>query len=82
MQGQNNIPELDRLFQDVRSYRSSKNYMELLDFIKRFRNIAPYNAMLIRIQKPGSKYYCGHSVRYRLCTSLKTQREEIFRRIC
>ncbi|MBR4195964.1 MAG: hypothetical protein IKQ95_04555 [Synergistaceae bacterium] len=56
MQGQNNIPELDRLFQDVRSYRSSKNYMELLDFIKRFRNIAPYNAMLIRIQKPGSKY--------------------------
>lgn len=56
MPRQNNIPELDKLFQDVREYRSSKNYMELLDFIKRFRNIAPYNAMLIHIQKPGSKY--------------------------
>ncbi len=56
MQRQNNIPELDKLFQDVRSYRSCKNYMELFNFIKRFRNIAPYNAMLIHIQKPGSKY--------------------------
>lgn len=56
MQRHNNIPELDRLFQDVREYRSSKNYMALFNFIKRFRNIAPYNAMLIRIQKPGSKY--------------------------
>ena len=56
MPRQKNIPELDKLFQDVRAYRSSKNYMELFDFTKRFRHIAPYNAMLINIQKPGSKY--------------------------
>ena len=56
MAGHSNIPELDKLFQDVSTYRSSKNYMELFDFIKRFRKIAPYNAMLIHMQKPGSKY--------------------------
>ena len=47
---------LTNFFQDVRAYRSTKNYMELFEFIKRFRHIAPYNAMLINIQKPGSKY--------------------------
>ncbi|MBQ4431362.1 MAG: ImmA/IrrE family metallo-endopeptidase [Synergistaceae bacterium] len=56
MAGHSNIPELDKLFQEVSSYRSSKNYMELFDFIKRFKKIAPYNAMLIHMQKPGSKY--------------------------
>lgn len=50
------IPELDKLFEEVGTYRSSADYVELLKFIKRFRQIAPYNAMLIHIQKPGSEY--------------------------
>ena len=50
------IKALDELFQQVSSYKSSTDYKELLEVIRRFHNIAPYNAMLIGIQKPGSKY--------------------------
>ncbi len=50
------IPELDKLYQDISSYRTSAKYKELLEFIKRFPHVAPYNAMLIHIQKPGSHY--------------------------
>ena len=49
-------PEIDRLYQDVLSYRSSNEFGKLLQFVKRFRHIAPYNAMLIHIQKPGSSF--------------------------
>ena len=57
----NAVPELDKLFEDVESYRSSTNYKDLLHFIRRFRKIAPYNAMLIHIQKPGSVYVASTS---------------------
>lgn len=55
------IPELDKLFEEVGTYRSSADFVELLKFIKRFRHIAPYNAMLIHIQKPGSVYVASAS---------------------
>jgi hypothetical protein len=51
-----NIPELDRLFNDIGTYRKSKELKELFEFIKKFSHIAPYNALLIHIQKPGSIY--------------------------
>jgi hypothetical protein len=51
-----NIPELDKLFLDVGTYRKSTDFHELIKFIKKFPRIAPYNAMLIHIQKPGSSY--------------------------
>ena len=41
--------EIDKLYQDVLSYRSADHFYELLKFIKRFRHIAPYNAMLVHI---------------------------------
>ena len=50
------IPELDQLFYEVGTYRTSKEYMELLEFIKRFRNIAPFNAMLLHVQNPKCTY--------------------------
>lgn len=50
------LPELDRLFQDIGYYKDSTNYKELFEFVKKFPNIAPYNAMLLHIQKPGSRY--------------------------
>ncbi len=60
MTEKNDITGLDRLFQEVGTYRSSNDYMVLLEFINRFRKkchkIAPYNAMLIHMQKPGSTY--------------------------
>lgn len=47
---------LDRLITESRLYKTSKDYKELLDFVVRLRNIAPFNAMLLQIQKPGLRY--------------------------
>lgn len=56
-----NIPELDKLFQEVGTYRKSSEFKELFEFVKKFPDIAPYNAMLIHIQKPGSRYVASAS---------------------
>jgi hypothetical protein len=47
---------LDRLISDSQLYRQSKDYFELLDFIARLPHIAPFNAMILQIQKPGLKF--------------------------
>ena len=44
---------LDKLLSDSRLYRKSKDYKALLDFVARLRNFAPFNAMLLQVQKPG-----------------------------
>lgn len=44
---------LDQLLDDSRLYKSSAEYMQLLEFVACMRNFAPFNAMLLRIQKPG-----------------------------
>lgn len=44
---------LDQLLTDSRLYRQSSDYRALLDFVVKLRNIAPFNAMLLQIQKPG-----------------------------
>ncbi len=46
------ISVLDELFIASRHYRTSEEYLELLNFIGRFRRYAPYNCMLLHIQKP------------------------------
>ena len=50
------IPELDKLFNEIGTYRKSTELKELFEFVKKFPHMAPYNAMLIHIQKPGSQY--------------------------
>lgn len=52
---------LDVLFHEVGVYRDSKSYKELFEFIKKFPKIAPYNAFLLHIQKPGSQYVASAS---------------------
>lgn len=47
---------LDQLLTDSRLYRNTKEYKSLLDFVVRLRNFAPFNAMLLQIQKPGLMY--------------------------
>jgi hypothetical protein len=47
---------LGQLFTDSRLYTQSKDYKELLDFVVRLRNFAPFNAMLLQVQKPGLQY--------------------------
>jgi len=45
--------ELDELFEQSRLYKSSSEYLELLQFVGRLRQFAPFNAMLLQVQKPG-----------------------------
>lgn len=47
---------LDQLLIDSRLYKTSKEYKDLLDFVVKLRNFAPFNAMLLQIQKPGLSY--------------------------
>jgi len=44
---------LDQLLDDSRLYRKGADYQNLLDFVVRLRNFAPFNALLLQIQKPG-----------------------------
>lgn len=44
---------LDKLLIQSRLYQSSNEFKELLDFAIRLRSMAPFNAMLLQIQKPG-----------------------------
>lgn len=47
---------LDQLFTDSRLYTQSQDYKDLLDFIVRLPHMAPFNAMLLQVQKPGLKF--------------------------
>lgn len=47
---------LDQLLADSRLYRQGGDYKALLDFVVRLRNFAPFNAMLLQVQKPGLSY--------------------------
>ena len=44
------------LLEQSRVYRQSKDYLELLDFVTRLPNFAPFNAFLLRLQKPGPRF--------------------------
>lgn len=63
---------LDQLLADSRLYKSSTEFMELLDFTVRLRNMAPFNAMLLQIQKPGLNYAASaHDWLYRFNRRVK-----------
>lgn len=47
---------LDELFHEAGAYRSSENYLELLKFVRKFPSLAPFNAFLLHVQKPGTQY--------------------------
>jgi len=47
---------LDQLLADSRIYTTTQDYQDLLDFVVRLRNFAPFNAMLLQMQKPGLSY--------------------------
>lgn len=55
------LAAFDELFQKVGAYRQSEDLKELFDFIIKFPNIAPFNAFLLHIQKPGSEFVASVS---------------------
>lgn len=48
---------LDILWQNVVQYRSCKHFQDVLNACARFKNLAPYNAMLVQMQRPGGAKY-------------------------
>lgn len=50
------IALLDGLIAQAGLYRTSKQFIELLDFVTRLGNFAPFNAMILHIQKPGLRF--------------------------
>ncbi len=64
---------LDHLLEQSRLYRTSKEYFALLEFVRRLRNFAPFNAMLLHVQKPGLTYAASaDDWRIRFGRSVKT----------
>lgn len=47
---------IDELQFWVKEYINSKKFKEIIEFIGKFRYLAPYNAMLVNIQKPGATF--------------------------
>lgn len=47
---------LDQLLTDARLYHTGEDYKQLLDFVVRLRNVAPFNALLLQLQKPGLRF--------------------------
>ena len=47
---------VDELIAETKLYSSSSAVKELLEFTARLRHMAPFNAMLLHIQKPGLSY--------------------------
>lgn len=51
------ISTIDLLLQQSTRYRESKAFEEMIDFMGRFRDYAPFNNMLVRLQNPSCSFY-------------------------
>jgi uncharacterized protein DUF955 len=51
---------ISNLLDESRLYHTTKDYKDLLDFVIRLRNFAPFNAFLLNIQKPGMRFAASH----------------------
>lgn len=48
---------VDELFRRSLLYRDSKQFQDAINFTAKFRNYAPYNNMLVKIQNPSCSFY-------------------------
>lgn len=53
---QEGMAKLDRLFKLIKKYRASKFFKELLQFSAKFKELSPYNLMLVKTQMPSARY--------------------------
>ena len=51
------ISTIDDLLRQSALYQSSEAYCEMVDFMSRFRDYAPYNLMLVRVQNPSCSFF-------------------------
>ena len=48
---------IDSLLQQSRAYRGSKDFQDMVNFMGAFRDYAPFNNMLVRLQNPTCSFY-------------------------
>ena len=51
------LATLDQLFRRSASYRTGPAFREMIEFTAKFRDYAPYNNMLVKLQNPSCGYY-------------------------
>lgn len=51
------VSTIDELFKQSRLYRDSAQFNDLVKFMGRFRDYAPYNNMLVKVQNPSCSFY-------------------------
>lgn len=47
---------MDKLFRIIENYRKSDYFMEMLSFCARFKELSPYNALMVKTQMPAARY--------------------------
>lgn len=51
------VPSIDELVHRTLKQRGSQQFREMIDFMGRFRDYAPYNNMLVKVQDPTCSFY-------------------------
>lgn len=57
VQDRDTISSIDFLLKQSQRYNGSEAFQEMIDFMGRFRDYAPYNNMLVRLQNPSCGFY-------------------------
>ena len=53
------VSSIDALLHQSNAYRSSEAFREMVEFMGRFRDYAPYNLMLVRLQNPSCSLFAA-----------------------
>ena len=48
---------LDELFSRISESRNSEKFIEIVNFVSKFKDYAPYNNMMVYLQRPTAKYW-------------------------
>jgi len=59
--GQEIESTIDALFRESAAYRNSKAFQEMVSFMANFRDYAPFNNMLVKLQNPSCGFYATQS---------------------
>jgi hypothetical protein len=55
------VSSIDALLHQSKAYRSSEAFRDMVEFMGHFRDYAPYNNMLVRLQNPGCSFFATAS---------------------
>lgn len=55
------LSTIDTLFRQSSAYRKSSAFQEMVSFMANFRDYAPYNNMLVRLQNPSCSFYASET---------------------